>query len=56
MPGTIGLDERDLSAADIARVVSALLEGIRRGELEATAKEVEFLTSVDRILNAGVAA
>ncbi len=56
MRGRVALEDRDLSPADIAHVVSALLEGIRRGELHASAKEVEFLASVDRILNAGLAA
>jgi hypothetical protein len=43
---------QDLAPGDIARLVSALLEGIHRGELDASAKEVEFLESVAQMLEA----
>jgi hypothetical protein len=47
----LALAQQDLGAGDIARVVDALLEGIRRGELRATAREVEFLSSIDQLLS-----
>jgi hypothetical protein len=51
---TIG--HQDLAPGDIARLVSALLEGIHRGELDASAKEVEFLESIAQMLEARVGA
>ena len=42
--------ETDLGKGDIATLVDALLESIRRGELEAGPKEVRFLESVAEIL------
>ncbi len=50
MAGPATLDEQNFAIGDIDRLVSALLEGIHRGELEATAKEVEFLASIRRML------
>jgi hypothetical protein len=42
--------EPELGAADVLTVVTVLLDGIERGELAATEKEVEFLSSVRVIL------
>ncbi|MGH2709888.1 MAG: hypothetical protein ACRDH9_01615 [Actinomycetota bacterium] len=42
--------EPELGAADVLTVVIALLDGIERGELDATEREVEFLSSVRVIL------
>ena len=42
--------EPELGAADVLTVVTALLDGIRRGELTATKREVEFLAAVRVIL------
>ena len=50
MGGQATLDQQNFAASDIGRLVSALLEGIRRGELEATKKDVEFLASIRRLL------
>ena len=41
---------RELAPTDVASLVDALLEGIRRGELEASPREVEFLRSVSSLL------
>lgn len=51
MPNASALQDQDLGPGDVACVVSALLEGIRRGELEASEREVEFLTSVAELLD-----
>jgi hypothetical protein len=58
MPRNVGIEDQPLGSGDVASIVSALLEGIRHGELEATLKEVEFLASVAEILDprAGAAA
>ena len=45
-----GTIQRDLAPGDIAQLVSALLDGIKRGELAASDKEVDFLRSVAEIL------
>ncbi|HVL82155.1 MAG TPA: hypothetical protein VM840_11270 [Actinomycetota bacterium] len=50
-----GSRETDLDGRDIATLVSALLESIRRGELDAGPDEVRFLESVARILPASPA-
>lgn len=50
MAQQVALDEQNFAANDIGRLVSALLEGIRRGELEATTRDVEFLASIRRLL------
>jgi hypothetical protein len=42
--------EPELGASDVLTVVTVILEGIERGELSATAREVEFLSSVRVIL------
>lgn len=42
--------DQNLGTRDIAGVVSALLEGIRRGELHASPKEVAFLSSIEGLL------
>lgn len=41
----------DLTPGDIARLVQALLDGIERGELEASPREVEFLASIEELLS-----
>ncbi len=56
MLGQATFGNQDLTPGDIARMVSALLEGIRRGELDASAREVEFLESVAELLEARVGA
>jgi hypothetical protein len=43
------LEEQDFAADDVFVLVSALLEGIQRGELEASPKEIEFLISIERL-------
>ena len=43
---------RELAPADVASLVDALLDGIRRGELAASPREVEFLRSVSELLTA----
>jgi hypothetical protein len=43
------LEDQDFAADDVFVLVSALLEGIQRGELEASPKEVEFLISIERL-------
>ena len=42
--------QRELAAGDIGQLVRALLAGIQRGELEASAKEIDFLASVADML------
>ena len=42
--------QRELTAGDIGQLVQALLAGIERGELEASAKEIAFLASVADML------
>jgi len=42
--------EPDLGAADVLTVVTVLLDGIQRGELAATEREIDFLSSVRVIL------
>lgn len=44
--------EPDLAPGDIASLVNALLDGIDRGELSASPKEIDFLRSVAEILPA----
>ena len=56
MPRSVRIEDQPLASADVASIVSALLEGIRRGELTATVKEVEFLTSVAQLLDPRVGA
>lgn len=54
MPRRVASKDQNLSRADVASIVSALLESIRRSELRASLREVEFLVSVARILEPGV--
>jgi hypothetical protein len=50
-----GMLGRDLAPGDIAQLVTALLVSIERGELEASPREVEFLSSIGNLLTAGAA-
>lgn len=44
------LRDPEIAPADVAQLVSALLDGIERGELAASSKEVDFLRSVATML------
>ena len=47
---THAFEDQELEPSEITVVISALLEGIQRGELDATPREVEFLNSIVLIL------
>lgn len=46
----VSLEDRDMTPGDVARLVRALLAGIERGELDASPREVEFLSSIAEML------
>ena len=50
MAGQATLEEQSFATSDISLLVSALLEGIRRGELEASQEEIDFLASILQLL------
>lgn len=45
------LGEMDMAPHDIEQVVRALLDGIERRELSASAEEIDFLTSIVQMLS-----
>lgn len=53
---TAAFEDQELQPGDITVVISALLEGIQRGELDASPREVEFLNSIVLILEPASAA